>query len=62
MTKQILKYVVRVEKESGMFVPIKLEETFRKSCFFGIYGSVNIKSHQRGRDATKKKAIYIQKL
>lgn len=38
-SKKILKFVLRPEKDSGMFVPIELEDAFRKSTFFGIYGS-----------------------
>ncbi|MCH9626286.1 MAG: hypothetical protein S4CHLAM123_14820 [Chlamydiales bacterium] len=36
---QILEYVQRPEKTSGMFVPLKKVETFKKATFFGIYGS-----------------------
>lgn len=36
---QILEYVQRPEKTSGMFVPLKKVETFKKATFIGIYGS-----------------------
>lgn len=36
---QILEYVQRPEKTSGMFVPLKKVETFKRATFFGIYGS-----------------------
>jgi hypothetical protein len=36
---KILQYVLRPEKESGMFVPLPLVEPFRKSTVFGVYGS-----------------------
>ncbi|MCC5832503.1 MAG: LOG family protein [Chlamydiales bacterium] len=36
---QILEYVQRPEKVSGMFVPLKKVETFKRATFFGIYGS-----------------------
>lgn len=36
---QILQYVQRPGKTSGMFVPLKKVETFEKATFFGIYGS-----------------------
>lgn len=36
---KILQYVLKPEKESGLFVPISLVETFRKATFFGVYGS-----------------------
>ncbi|MDE3046297.1 MAG: hypothetical protein KGJ02_06610 [Verrucomicrobiota bacterium] len=35
----ILQYVLRPEKESGLFVPLSLVETFRKATVFGVYGS-----------------------
>lgn len=38
-TGQILQYVQRPNKTSGMFVPLKKVETFEKATFFGIYGS-----------------------
>lgn len=36
---QILEYVQRPNKTSGLFVPLKKTEQFRKATFFGIYGS-----------------------
>ncbi len=36
---QLLQYVQRPDKSSGMFVPINRIETFLKASFFGIYGS-----------------------
>jgi predicted Rossmann-fold nucleotide-binding protein len=36
---KILHYVLKPEKESGLFVPLSLVETFRKATFFGVYGS-----------------------
>jgi predicted Rossmann-fold nucleotide-binding protein len=39
MSSKILKFVVRPDKDAGMFVPLNLVETFRKACFFGVYGS-----------------------
>jgi predicted Rossmann-fold nucleotide-binding protein len=38
-SKQILQYIQRPNKTSGMFVPLKKVETFEKATFFGIYGS-----------------------
>lgn len=38
-TKKILQYVLRPEKDTGMFVPFDLVEHFRKSTMFGVYGS-----------------------
>ena len=35
----ILQYVLRPEKETGMFVPLSLVEPFRKATIFGVYGS-----------------------
>ncbi|MFA5250021.1 MAG: hypothetical protein WC371_01255 [Parachlamydiales bacterium] len=35
----LLKYVVKAEKDAGMFVPVNLVEAFMKATFFGIYGS-----------------------
>ena len=36
---QILQYILRPDKDVGMFVPLALIETFRKATFFGIYGT-----------------------
>ncbi len=38
-TGKILQYVLKPEKDAGLFVPIQLVETFRKATFFGVYGS-----------------------
>lgn len=38
-TNKILQYVLRPEKETGLFVPLPLVETFRKATVFGVYGS-----------------------
>lgn len=42
---QILQYVQKPERDSGLFVPIDKVETFLKSTIFGIYGS-NFMSNQ----------------
>jgi len=39
VTGHILQYVLRPEKDAGMFVPLPLVESFRKSTVFGVYGS-----------------------
>lgn len=39
LSGQILQYVLKPEKESGLFIPLNLVETFRKATFFGVYGS-----------------------
>jgi len=36
---KILQYVLKPDKEAGLFVPLGLVETFRKSTFLGVYGS-----------------------
>lgn len=36
---QILQYIQRPNKTSGMFVPLQKIETFKNATFFGIYGS-----------------------
>ncbi len=38
-SRQVLRYVPKPEKDSGMFVPIPLIETFMKAVAFGMYGS-----------------------
>lgn len=38
-SKKILQYVLKPQKDAGMFVPIELTDTFRKATFFGVYGS-----------------------
>jgi predicted Rossmann-fold nucleotide-binding protein len=35
----ILQYVLRPEKETGMFVPLPLVDAFRRATIFGVYGS-----------------------
>ncbi len=39
LSGKILQYVLKPEKEAGLFVPTGLVETFRKATFFGVYGS-----------------------
>ncbi len=39
LSGKILQYVLKPEKEAGLFVPLPLVETFRKATFFGVYGS-----------------------
>ncbi len=36
---KVLQYVLRPEKETGMFVPLPLVDTFLRSTVFGVYGS-----------------------
>lgn len=36
---KILQYVLKPEKEAGLFVPLADIETFRRATFFGVYGS-----------------------
>jgi predicted Rossmann-fold nucleotide-binding protein len=36
---KILQYVLKPEKEAGLFVPVPLVDTFRKSTVIGVYGS-----------------------
>jgi predicted Rossmann-fold nucleotide-binding protein len=36
---KILQYVLKPDKEAGLFVPLSLVEAFRKSTVFGVYGS-----------------------
>lgn len=36
---KILQFVLKGDKEAGLFVPLSLVETFRKSTIFGVYGS-----------------------
>lgn len=36
---QTLQFILRPDKDAGMFVPLDLVEQFRKSTFFGVYGS-----------------------
>jgi predicted Rossmann-fold nucleotide-binding protein len=42
---QILQYVLRPEKETGMFVPLSMVEPFRKATIFGVYGSNLLKGN-----------------
>jgi len=44
-THQILRYVPKPEKDSGMFVPLSQVETFIKSTMIGIYGSHLMEGH-----------------
>ena len=37
--KTLLQFVLRPEKDAGLFVPIPLVETFRKATVLGVYGS-----------------------
>ena len=39
VSNKILQYTVKPKKDTGMFVPLKLMETFQKATFFGVYGS-----------------------
>ncbi len=36
---KILQYVLKPDKEAGLFVPLALVEAFRKATFLGVYGS-----------------------
>ena len=36
---KILQFVLKPEKDAGLFVPLALVETFRKATVFGVYGS-----------------------
>lgn len=36
---KILKFTIKQEKDTGMFVPLDLVETFKRATFFGVYGS-----------------------
>lgn len=36
---KILQYILKPDKEAGLFVPLDLAELFRKSTVFGVYGS-----------------------
>ena len=38
-TNKILQYTMKPNKDTGMFVPLDLVETFKKASFFGVYGS-----------------------
>jgi len=39
LSGKILQYVLKPDKEAGLFVPLTLVETFRKATFLGVYGS-----------------------
>ena len=39
LSGKILQYVLKPEKDTGLFVPLPLIETFRKATFLGVYGS-----------------------
>ena len=39
MSGKILQYVLKPEKDVGLFVPLALIEHFRKATFLGVYGS-----------------------
>lgn len=43
VTKQILQYAQKPERDSGLFVPLNAVDLFLKSTIFGIYGS-NLRS------------------
>jgi predicted Rossmann-fold nucleotide-binding protein len=38
-SKQILQYILKADKDTGLFVPLPLVEAFRKATVFGVYGS-----------------------
>ena len=38
-SKAVLQFVLRPDKDCGLFVPLALVETFRKATVFGVYGS-----------------------
>ncbi len=50
---KILQYVLKPDKEAGLFVPLPLVETFRKATFLGVYGS----NLQEGNFETELKAL-----
>lgn len=39
ISKKILKFVVKQDKDTGMFVPLDKTQIFSKATFFGVYGS-----------------------
>ncbi len=51
-THQLLRYVVKADKDAGMFVPLNLVEDFTKATFFGVYGS-NLLSGSFGPELKK---------
>lgn len=44
-TGKVLQYVEKPKKDTGMFVPLPLVDTFRKATMFGVYGSNLIEGH-----------------
>ena len=38
-TGKILQYILKADKDTGLFVPLSLVETFRKATVVGVYGS-----------------------
>lgn len=44
-SQQILQYALKPEKETGLFVPLAMVETFRRATVFGVYGSNLIEGH-----------------
>ncbi|MEI6242122.1 MAG: hypothetical protein WCP39_01810 [Chlamydiota bacterium] len=57
----LLKYVVKPEKDTGMFVPISLAETFTKATFFGVYGSNLLKENFENEIYTLLKGVIEMK-
>lgn len=43
--KQVLKYIMRKDNNSGMFIPNQREEEFRNATVFGIYGSSRLETN-----------------
>lgn len=39
ISEKILQFVLKPEKDTGLFVPLALVDTFRKATVFGVYGS-----------------------
>lgn len=44
-SRQILQFVLKPEREAGLFVPLPLVDTFRKATVFGVYGSNLLEGH-----------------
>lgn len=38
-SKKILQFMLRSDKEAGLFVPLDLVQTYSQATFFGVYGS-----------------------
>ncbi|MDE3055326.1 MAG: hypothetical protein KGI80_01315 [Verrucomicrobiota bacterium] len=38
-SQEILQFILRTEKDSGLFVPLSLVEAFRKATVLGVYGT-----------------------